>query len=141
MATTLPPTGSLSPSTSPRLPSPPPFPEVQIGAKSPSQGATGAPSTDELSENVAPDHGASRRIRPGTKAADMASGPPLIPLLEVSRDYFCGRNRNTRQTFGLTIYRLTLRFNCKSISRPFTITTRIRRRTIPPFPSIERLPC
>lgn len=26
---------------------------------------------------------AMRRIRPGTKAADMASGPPLVPLSEV----------------------------------------------------------
>ncbi|MCJ1251734.1 MOB member 4, phocein [Trapelia coarctata] len=87
MATTLPPTGSLSPSTSPRLPSPPPFPEVQIGPKSPSQGAVGGPSTQELNENLAPDRGASRRIRPGTKAADMASGPPLVSLSDVDSSF------------------------------------------------------
>jgi len=31
------------------------------------------------------DTGASRRIRPGTKAEDMAEGPPLVPLHEVYR--------------------------------------------------------
>ena len=30
------------------------------------------------------DDGARRRIRPGTKAADMMMGPPLVPLIEVS---------------------------------------------------------
>jgi hypothetical protein len=30
------------------------------------------------------DANARRRIHPGTKAADMAAGPPLIPLSEVS---------------------------------------------------------
>lgn len=30
------------------------------------------------------DDGSTRRIRPGTKAADMAFGPPLIPLSQVS---------------------------------------------------------
>lgn len=30
------------------------------------------------------EQGAERRIRPGTKAADMASGLPLRPLIEVS---------------------------------------------------------
>jgi hypothetical protein len=29
------------------------------------------------------DHAAERRIRPGTKAEDMAEGPPLVDLSEV----------------------------------------------------------
>jgi hypothetical protein len=32
--------------------------------------------------------GSTRRIRPGTKAADMASGLPLIPLSQVSCEIF-----------------------------------------------------
>ena len=82
--------GPLSPSSSPRLPSPPPFPEVQIGLKSPTMGAispglssTGVPLPD-LTDAAKLDNGATRRIRPGTKAADMASGPPLVPLADVS---------------------------------------------------------
>ena len=78
-----PPPGSMSPASSPRLPSPPPFPEVQIGPKSPVPGAMGSSGIKDLDETIMLDHGATRRIRPGTKAADMASGPPLIPLSEV----------------------------------------------------------
>ena len=74
--------GGASPLSSPRLPSPPPFPEVQLGPKSPNMNAT--------SGNVIPDNelgskaeqGPLRRIRPGTKAADF-TGPPLVPLNEV----------------------------------------------------------
>lgn len=29
------------------------------------------------------DSNSSRRIHPGTKGADMAAGPPLVPLMEV----------------------------------------------------------
>ncbi|KAI4129943.1 MAG: hypothetical protein LQ347_003571 [Umbilicaria vellea] len=36
----------------------------------------------EFDEAAKHDLGALRRIRPGTKAADMASGPPLVPLSE-----------------------------------------------------------
>ena len=78
-----PPAGSMSPATSPRLPSPPPFPEVQIGSKSPVPGARGSSAITDIDETTMLDNGATRRIRPGTKAADMASGPPLIPLSEV----------------------------------------------------------
>ena len=70
-----------SPSSSPRLPSPPPMPEFQYGPQSPSTSA----STNELqvdTENK-PDESARRRIRPGTKAADMVRGPPLVPLIQV----------------------------------------------------------
>ena len=70
----------VSPSSSPRLPSPPPFTEVQIGPKSPT---IGDGPENQLGEAAKQDDGSTRRIRPGTKAADMASGPPLIPLAEV----------------------------------------------------------
>lgn len=85
--------GPLSPSTSPRLPSPPPFPEVQIGLRSPRMNAASSvtsprlpnprASSPELPDTPKLDDGPTRRIRPGTKAADMASGPPLVPLAEV----------------------------------------------------------
>ena len=91
MATTV---GPLSPSSSPRLPSPPPFPEVQIGLRSPTISAisnaaspglpTQGTTSPDLIDTATRDAGATRRIRPGTKAADMASGPPLVPLAEVS---------------------------------------------------------
>ena len=76
--------GSVSPSTSPRLPSPPPFPEVQLGPKSPNPGSASVSALQDINDTPFLDGGATRRIRPGTKAADMASGPPLIPLSEVS---------------------------------------------------------
>lgn len=74
-------------SSSPRLPSPPPFPEVQIGPKSPTI-SDGSPQSDEL---LATPHdvSATRRIRPGTKGADMASGPPLVPLAQVCWPVVC----------------------------------------------------
>ena len=73
---------SPSPSSSPRAPtsspqaySPPPAAEVQIGDP--------GPAIIEAEEHANLDHGATRRIRPGTRAADMASGPPLVPLNQV----------------------------------------------------------
>ena len=75
--------GPASPSSQ-RLPSPPPFPEVQIGPKSPGIASPGDTSTE--AENTAKyDQQAVRRIRPGTKAAEMAVGPPLVPLSEVGK--------------------------------------------------------
>ncbi|CZR62385.1 related to cell cycle regulation Mob3 [Phialocephala subalpina] len=70
---------SLPPS-SPRLPSPPPPTEIQIGPKSPS--LSGA-NTEPTMEQSIIDANAKRRIHPGTKSADMAAGPPLIPLNEL----------------------------------------------------------
>ncbi|KAF1987506.1 Mob1/phocein [Aulographum hederae CBS 113979] len=71
---------ALSPSSSPRLPSPPPMAEDQLGPKSP----LAANSEDQGKLGMMNDsHGASRRIRPGTKAADMAEGPPLVDLTEI----------------------------------------------------------
>jgi hypothetical protein len=72
---------SLPPS-SPRLPSPPPPTEIQIGPKSPSLGSA-ASNQDQMVEQGIIESNAGRRIRPGTKAADMAAGPPLVPLSEV----------------------------------------------------------
>ena len=72
-------------SPSPRLPSPPPIPEVQLGPKSPGMNPTPDTSMSESEDAGKQDQGAFRRIRPGTKAADMASGPPPTPLAEVFR--------------------------------------------------------
>ncbi|ETI27381.1 hypothetical protein G647_09571 [Cladophialophora carrionii CBS 160.54] len=74
----------VSPSSSPRLPSPPPIPEVQFGPKSPGIDPTKELSLDATSK---PDEGAARRIRPGTKAADMAMGPPLVPLSQLDSPF------------------------------------------------------
>lgn len=75
---------SLPPS-SPRLPSPPPPTEIQIGPKSPALGSFS--SLEPTIEQSVLDANASRRIHPGTRAADMAAGPPLIPLNEVNMPY------------------------------------------------------
>ncbi|RSL63763.1 hypothetical protein CEP54_005023 [Fusarium duplospermum] len=72
---------SLAPS-SPRLPSPPPAAEIQIGPKSPSGGPAASPQTTPQ-EQTQLDASSRRRIHPGTKAADMSAGPPLIPLHEL----------------------------------------------------------
>jgi hypothetical protein len=73
---------SLPPS-SPRLPSPPPPTEIQIGPKSPSLGDSSGIQETAIEQGIL-DANAARRIHPGTKAADMAAGPPLVPLMEVS---------------------------------------------------------
>ena len=73
-----------SPTTKQRLPSPPPFTEVQIGPRSPGVGASVEAPHHEVDNTDNQEDGAVRRIRPGTKAEDMASGPPLKPLTEVS---------------------------------------------------------
>ncbi|KAK4126185.1 Mob1/phocein [Parathielavia appendiculata] len=70
------------PPTSPRLPSPPPPAEIQIGPKSPLMGPDAARQAAQI-EQSAIDTNAKRRIHPGTKSADMAAGPPLVPLHEL----------------------------------------------------------
>ncbi|KAK4109692.1 hypothetical protein N656DRAFT_800601 [Canariomyces notabilis] len=72
---------SLPPS-SPRLPSPPPPAEIQFGPKSPLMGPDAARQAAQI-EQTAFDTNAKRRIHPGTKAADMAAGPPLVALHEL----------------------------------------------------------
>ncbi|CAZ82667.1 unnamed protein product [Tuber melanosporum] len=63
-------------SSPPRLPSPPPFTEVQISP---------VPLSLSLSKSpVRPvSNSATRRIRPGTKSRHIAAGPPLVPLSEL----------------------------------------------------------
>ncbi|KAI9817907.1 MAG: hypothetical protein M1832_004527 [Thelocarpon impressellum] len=72
----------VSPARSPRLPSPPPFTEVQFGPRSPSIGGGGGPANvpSDHDDQAAHDADATRRVRPGSKAHDMASGPPLVSL-------------------------------------------------------------
>ncbi|KAF2762966.1 Mob1/phocein [Pseudovirgaria hyperparasitica] len=78
---------AASPASSPRLPSPPPIAEDQIGPTSPGPATA---STDDYGKLAVPqsvDHSAARRIRPGTKANDMAKGPPLVPLTEIDSPF------------------------------------------------------
>jgi hypothetical protein len=71
-----------SPLSSPRLPSPPPIAEDQSGSMSPL--SSHDPEQDRQDAQKI-DESASRRIRPGTKSADMAKGPPLVDISEVGR--------------------------------------------------------
>ena len=78
------PSSTSSTSSSPRAYSPPPVPEVQLGRpQSPGLIGEPGPTIIEGEDTATLDHGATRRIRPGTKAADMQSGPPLVPLSQV----------------------------------------------------------
>ncbi|KFY07649.1 hypothetical protein V492_06959 [Pseudogymnoascus sp. VKM F-4246] len=72
---------SLPPS-SPRLPSPPPPTEIQIGPKSPSIQDSNNNQENAMEQSII-DSNSNRRIHPGTKGADMAAGPPLVPLMEL----------------------------------------------------------
>ncbi|KAK4548358.1 hypothetical protein LTR36_010228 [Oleoguttula mirabilis] len=69
-----------SPASSPRLPSPPPIAEDQVGPMSP--GFSLFEDHGKLLGSTV-DTGALRRIRPGTKAEDMAEGPPLVELQDI----------------------------------------------------------
>lgn len=71
---------SLAPS-SPRLPSPPPPAEIQIGPASPSNLASDVEA--QAIEKTVINANSKRRVHPGTKAADIAAGPPIVPLNEV----------------------------------------------------------
>ncbi|KAM0718705.1 hypothetical protein Q7P37_005776 [Cladosporium fusiforme] len=66
----------VSPSSSPRLPSPPPIAEDQSGPTSPGLSLYSPKFPSGEAE-------ASRRIRPGTKAEDMTDGPPLTELMDI----------------------------------------------------------
>ncbi|KAK7750368.1 hypothetical protein SLS62_007667 [Diatrype stigma] len=68
--------------SSPRLPSPPPAAEIQIGPKSPGLETTAGRQQQQMEQTIA-DANSRRRIHPGTKAEDMAAGPPLVPLNEL----------------------------------------------------------
>lgn len=73
---------NMSTSMSPRLPSPPPAAEIQMGPKSPGPGATMDEESQQMEQTVL-NANSKRRIHPGTKSADMAAGPPMVPLNEV----------------------------------------------------------
>ncbi|KAJ5822591.1 hypothetical protein N7447_004931 [Penicillium robsamsonii] len=77
----------VSPSSSPRLPSPPPFTEVQFGTQSPSVGESFGKDADLLGVAMGENDGSTRRIRPGTKSANMESGPPVIPLSQINSPF------------------------------------------------------
>lgn len=72
---------SMTPS-SPRLPSPPPAAEIQVTPNSPSGGPAATLQATEMEQSVIDAH-SKRRIHPGTKASEMAAGPPVVPLNEV----------------------------------------------------------
>jgi hypothetical protein len=67
---------SMSPSSSPRLPSPPPMAEDQLGPKSPIVPLV--TDQDALMQMHEADNSISMRIRPGTKSADMLD--PATPV-------------------------------------------------------------
>jgi Mob1/phocein family len=94
LKTTSQPAMAASPSSSPRLPSPPPIAEDQIGPKSPLTAVSDEQAKIDFPENF--NQGASRRIRPGTKAADMPEGPPLMELTEarISASSYAGSPAN-----------------------------------------------
>ncbi|KAH7353416.1 Mob1/phocein family protein [Plectosphaerella cucumerina] len=73
---------TMAPS-SPRLPSPPPAAEDQLGPQSPMGSGAQANRQPSQHEQSLIDSNAKRRIHPGSKAQDMAAGPPLMPLNEL----------------------------------------------------------
>ncbi|KAL4863724.1 Mob1/phocein [Aspergillus spectabilis] len=79
----------VSPSSSPRLPSPPPFTEVQIGPQSPSVGESFGSDADLQLLGVSPgaDDGPTRRIRPGSKSSEISAGPPVVPLSQLDSPF------------------------------------------------------
>lgn len=74
-----------SPASSPRLPSPPPMAEDQLGPMSPT--AALSEESGKLGGSMG-DTGASRRIAPGTRAEDMGEGPPLVDVSKVRAAFF-----------------------------------------------------
>jgi hypothetical protein len=113
---------SMTSPASPRLPSPPPIPEDQLSpvSASPEQ-------QQELFSNL--QHAAERRIRPGTKAEDMAEGPPLIDLSEV-RAYSLHWQRRIANMMG----RSTQPSSSQSTSRRFTTSSHTPSDRIAQYP-------
>ncbi|KAK2038192.1 Mob1/phocein family protein [Colletotrichum somersetense] len=110
---------SMAPS-SPRLPSPPPPAEIQIGPPSPSMGAQSNRQASPMEQSLI-EANSRRRIHPGTKAADMAAGPPLVPLNELD------------SAFQLQEHLAALHYyHTNSNSTPITRTTAIQLATPPP---------
>lgn len=110
---------SLPPS-SPRLPSPPPPTEIQIGPKSPSIQDSSNNLENAMEQSII-DSNSSRRIHPGTKGADMAAGPPLVPLMEVKKFALLHVRCDTNKTVA--------RF-CLPVTRA------PKSLTLPPYPTI-----
>jgi len=118
----------MSPPRSPsRLPSPPPPIEDFTGPQSPS--LTTSEDADKEAPPALPKDASSRRIRPGTKAADMADGPPLVELSEVKHLLHAA---TIPRPLTRPHHRLTLLFNSPNTSKLSTITTRIPH----PLPSV-----
>ncbi|OHE90719.1 Mob1/phocein family protein [Colletotrichum orchidophilum] len=110
---------AMAPS-SPRLPSPPPPAEIQLGPRSPSMGAQSNREASPMEQSLI-EANSRRRIHSGTKAADMAAGPPLIPLNELD------------SAFQLQEHLAALHYHhTKSNSIPITRTTAIQLATPPP---------
>ena len=108
MAASAPSRGGVSPSSSPRLPSPPPYTEIQLGPKSPTVGD--AHIDFQLTDSTQPDEGAARRVRRGARAAEMAEGPPLVELEHVS--CIAASHSTATECFSSNRH-----FNCKNTSR------------------------
>ncbi|KAI0014347.1 Mob1/phocein [Xylariaceae sp. FL0662B] len=107
---------SLRAHGSPRLPSPPPPAEIQIGPTSP-----GLNSTTPQMEQTMADANAKRRIHPGTKSEDMAAGPPLVPLNELD------------SAFQLQEHLAALHYHLSaSNTAPITRATAVQLSTPPP---------
>ncbi|KAI1409436.1 Mob1/phocein [Hypoxylon sp. FL1857] len=105
---------------SPRLPSPPPPAEIQIGPKSPGLGSTASRQAQQIEQTIA-DANAKRRIHPGTKSEDMAAGPPLVPLSELD------------SAFQLQEHLAALHYHhTASNTTPITRATAVQLATPPP---------
>ncbi|KAK8118839.1 Mob1/phocein family protein [Apiospora kogelbergensis] len=115
---------STLPPSSPRLPSPPPPAEIQLGPKSPGLGTTASRQAQEMEQTIA-DANAKRRIHPGTKAEDMAAGPPLIPLSELE------------SAFQLQEHLAALHYH-HSASNTQPITRQTAEKLATPPPGIDR---
>ncbi|KAK8010681.1 Mob1/phocein family protein [Apiospora arundinis] len=115
---------STLPPSSPRLPSPPPPAEIQLGPKSPGLGTTASRQAQEMEQTIA-DANAKRRIHPGTKAENMAAGPPLIPLSELE------------SAFQLQEHLAALHYH-HSASNTQPITRQTAEKLATPPPGIDR---
>ncbi|KAI5868562.1 Mob1/phocein [Durotheca rogersii] len=105
---------------SPRLPSPPPPAEIQIGPKSPGLGTTASRQAQQM-EQITADANSKRRIHPGTKSEDMAAGPPLVPLGELD------------SAFQLQEHLAALHYHhTESETTPITRATALQLATPPP---------
>ncbi|KAH6685671.1 Mob1/phocein family protein [Plectosphaerella plurivora] len=109
---------TMAPS-SPRLPSPPPAAEDQLGPQSP-MGAQANRQPSQHEQSLI-DSNAKRRIHPGSKAQDMAAGPPLMPLNELD------------SAFQLQEHLAALHYyHTNSGTQPITRATAMQLATPPP---------